>query len=104
VSEVRCWRVHQGAAAVDDRDSPCSAEHGGTWGDAALAEGSMHPDPADPQLGAFLHDRFGPIGSGGDHHGFDASGDGVQARIAGVALYLPGVGVDGEHRALDTSA
>src|SRR5215216_2363444 len=67
VADVGGGVEHAGAAAVDHRDAVLAAVLSGGVGDAAGAEGAMHPDVLDLELCALADRLFGGLGPGCDH-------------------------------------
>src|SRR6266540_4118698 len=95
-----------GAAAIHHRASPSDHGHAvlptvlhGRLGNAALGprERRVHPDAWNTGGGTIVHDTFGGVGTGDDHHAVHATRNGLHVRIATLALERLHRGVDREH-------
>jgi hypothetical protein len=75
VPEVCGGVEHARAAAVDDGDAALPSVRGGRLRDAARAEGAVHPDVLDAELGALAHRLLGNIRPRSDYDGINAARD-----------------------------
>ena len=97
VSKINRLAEHHGTCTGDDLDAMFAAVGHRFIGNATAGNGAVHPHMMNPHFGTFMDDLFCDLGRGGKNNPFDATGDGVQVGVTGVALDFSGVGVEGKN-------
>jgi hypothetical protein len=96
VPKIDRFTEHHGTAAGYYRDARLLAELDRRFGNAAFTEGAMHPHHADTSLPALLNDLQRNVRMRGDNNALDPARNRGNIWIAGVALYLGRVWIDGK--------
>src|SRR5574341_741729 len=71
VSDIGAWKEHHWTATGDDCDLVVTTEGRRLFGNASLAERTVHPYPGNAELGAFRNNLLRYFRSRNDHHGLD---------------------------------